>query len=410
MISRIGYLRSFDRRIWVLFSGRIIGVTGFSIVVPFLSIYLNQQLGVPMTMVGLIFLFSSGAGAIGQILGGELADRMGRKKVMIFSMASRSVVFALISVVMMNQGDYPVIGLLIVASNFFGSFFEPASSAMVADLVEPSKRLEAYGLLRIGQNIGWTLGPLLGGLLAIISYSSLFLLTAFCTASVAFIVILMVSDSMSCTKTERFNARDLLAVRKDTVFAAFCLISVLLSLVTAQMSSVYSVYSEKVVGVQVYEVGYLYAINGIMVVFLQFPIARWVSRFRMTNAISMGAFLYAIGYFLVAFTNDFFTLAFCMAVISMGEIVVSPALSNLVANMSPENMRGRYMGIYGLFSSFGWSMGPLAGGMLMDAFVGTPIILWGGVASFAIAASIGYLALRSRMKESIDRVQSAQRS
>ena len=409
MISRIGYLRSFDRRIWVLFSGRIIGVTGFSIVVPFLSIYLNQQLGVPMTMVGLIFLFSSGAGAVGQILGGELADRVGRKKVMIFSMASRSVVFALISVVMMNHGDYAVIGMLIVGSNFFGSFFEPASSAMVADLVEPSKRLEAYGLLRIGQNIGWTLGPLLGGLLAIISYSSLFLLTAFCTASVAFIVILLVSDSRSSTKTERFNVRDLLAVRKDTVFAAFCLISVLLSLVTAQMSSVYSVFSEKVVGVQVYEVGYLYAINGIMVVFLQFPVARWVSRFRMTNAISMGAFLYAIGYFLVAFTNDFFTLAFCMAVISMGEIVVSPALSNLVANMSPENMRGRYMGVYGLFSSFGWSMGPLAGGVLMDAFVGTPIILWGGVASFAIAASIGYLALRSRMKESIDRVQSVHR-
>jgi MFS family permease len=410
MISRIGYLRSFDRRIWVLFSGRIIGVTGFSIVVPFLSIYLNQQLGVPMTVVGMIFLFSSGAGAVGQILGGELADRVGRKKVMIFSMASRSVVFALISVVMMNHGDYPVIGLLIVGSNFFGSFFEPASSAMVADLVEPSKRLEAYGLLRIGANIGWTLGPLLGGLLAIISYSSLFLLTAFCTASVAFIVILLVSDSRSSIKTERFNARDLLAVRKDTVFAAFCLISVLLSLVTAQMSSVYSVFSEKVVGVQVYEVGYLYAINGIMVVFLQFPVARWVSRFRMTNAISMGAFLYAIGYFLVAFTNDFFTLAFCMVVISMGEIVVSPALSNLVANMSPENMRGRYMGVYGLFSQFGWSMGPLAGGVLMDAFVGTPIILWGGIASFAIAASIGYLALRSRMKESIDRVQSAQRS
>ena len=56
---------------------------------------------------------------------------------------------------------------------------------------------------------------------------------------------------------------------------------------------------------------------------------------------------------------------------SMGEIVVSPASSNLVANMSPENMRGRYMGVYGLFSQFGWSMGPLAGGILMDAFVGT---------------------------------------
>jgi DHA1 family multidrug resistance protein B-like MFS transporter len=215
---------------------------------------------------------------------------------------------------------------------------------------------------------------------------------------------------MCCAKTERFSARDLLAVRKDTVFAAFCLISVLLSLVTAQMSSVYSVYSEKVVGVQVYEVGYLFAINGLMVVLIQFPVARWVSRFRMTNAIAIGAFLYAIGYFMVAFTSDFLTLAFCMVVISLGEIVVSPASSNLVANMSPENMRGRYMGVYGLFSQFGWSMGPLAGGLLMDAFVGEPTILWGGVASFAVFAAIGYLILRSRMKESIDRVQSTQRT
>ena len=59
-----------------------------------------------------------------------------------------------------------VIAVLVWVSNFFGSLFEPASSAMVADMVEPSRRLEAYGLLRIGQNIGWTVGPLLGGLLA----------------------------------------------------------------------------------------------------------------------------------------------------------------------------------------------------------------------------------------------------
>lgn len=90
--------------------------------------------------------------------------------------------------------------------------------------------------------------------------------------------------------------------------------------------------------------------------------------------------------------------------------MVSPASSNLVANMSPEKMRGRYMGVYGLFTQFGWSMGPLAGGLLMDAFVDRPIILWGGVASFAVFAGIGYLILRSRMKESIDRVQSAQGS
>lgn len=395
----------FDRRLWVLFVGRIISATGFSIVMPFLSIYFHSSLGISMTSIGLVFLISSVAGAMGQLIGGEIADRFGRRNVMIASMGSRAMVFVLISVVIAYTNSFLLIALLVVCSNILGSLFEPASNAMVADLCEPSRRLEAYGLLRIGQNLGWTMGPLLGGLLAIMGYSSLFLLTAMTSAIAAFIILFMVSESIrSSFRRNDYSVSDLLDIRKDRNFAAFCFISVLLFLVVAQMSSVYSVYSQSVVGIHIYEVGYLYAINGIMVVFLQMPVARFIARYRMTTAIAWGAVLYAIGYFAVAFSYDFFTLAICMVVISMGEIVTSPSSMNLVANMSPENERGRYMGVFGLFQSFGWSMGPFVGGLFMDAFVKVPYLLWGGISMFAIASAVGYLALRKQMPEEKDRV------
>jgi MFS family permease len=398
-------LGDFDRRIWVLFFGRIISATGFSIVMPFLSIYFYTNLHISMTTIGTVFLASSAIGALGNIVGGEIADRFGRKRVMIVAMASRAFIFAVLSLVIASGSGFVLIALLVICSSFTGSLFDPASNAMVADVCEPSRRLEAYSLLRIGQNIGWTVGPLLGGLLVIINYSSLFLLTAVTAFSVAFILLLLVSESICCTpEGGRSWISSSLHVLMNLKFLLFCLISVTLFLVVAQMSSVYSVYSENVVGIPVYEVGYLYAINGIMVVLIQVPVARLISKYRMTSAIAAGAAVYAAGYFGVAFVHDFLGLAIAMVIISMGEIITSPSSTNLVANMSPENERGRYMGVFGLFTSFGWSMGPFVGGLMMDAFVRQPLIMWGGIASFAVFAALGYLVLRAILSEQVDRV------
>jgi MFS family permease len=400
------YLSQFDRRVWALFVGRIISATGFSIVIPFLSIYFNQDLGIPATTIGAVFLVSTGFGALGQIIGGEVADRVGRRKIMILAMSSRAMIFVGISVVIYYSNDFLFIAALVVCSSFVGSLFEPASNAMIADVVAPSKRLEAYGLLRIGQNIGWTLGPLLGGLLAIWGYSTLYLLTAICSATVAVIIFLFVKESVKRDLgRKRLSLKGLWELRERAKpFLVFSFFSIFLWLVMAQMSSVYSLYSTNEVGMSLTEIGYLYAINGIIVVGLQLPLARFIVRFRMTTVTAVGALVYAVGYFSVAFASDFWMLAGSMVVITMGEIITSPSSMNLVANLSPENERGRYMGIFGLFTSTGWSLGPFVGGILYDAFNTEPYLLWGGVSLFAIVSAIGYFAMRAILSEKVDRV------
>lgn len=386
--------------------GRIISATGFSIVIPFLSIYFNESLGISMTTIGAVFLVSTGFGALGQMVGGEVADRFGRRNIMIIAMSSRALIFVGISAVIYYSNDFLSIAALIVCSSFVGSLFEPASNAMVADVVAPSKRLEAYGLLRIGQNIGWTLGPLLGGLLAIWGYSTLYLLTAICSGTVAVIIFIFVRESSRLDLGRRRLAiLDLKEMREHAgPFLMFSIFSIFLWLVMAQMSSVYSVYSTSEVGMTVTEIGYLYAINGIIVVVAQLPLARYIVRFRMTTVTAVGALVYAAGYFSVAFASDFWMLAGSMVVITLGEIITSPSSMNLVANLSPENERGRYMGLFGLFTSTGWSLGPFVGGVLYDAFRTEPYLLWGGIALFAIFSAIGYFSLRAILSEGKDRV------
>lgn len=385
-------------------------------VMPFLSIYLNEELGVPMTLVGLVLLISAVVGSVGQLIGGELADIVGRKKIMALSMASRCLIFLGLAYVIAGGADLVIIAAMIAVSSLAGSLFEPASNALIADVVAPKKRLEAYGLLRVGGNLGWALGPLLGGVLAMISYPFLFLISALATGTVSVIVALYVQESTTAgTRRDRFSLRDLAHIRKDRRFMAFSFISVFLFIMFGQMASTFAVFSTAEVGISKAEIGYLYALNGVMVVALQFPVARMINRHRMTRVIAMGGFLYAMGYGIVGLaptignqipsllSPGFTFLAMSMFITTMGEIVVSPSSMTLVAKMSPDRERGRYQGIYGLVGNFGFSAGPFFGGVLYDAFIGSPIILWAGIGSFGMMAALGFLALSRHLPPDTDR-------
>jgi MFS family permease len=398
----------FDRRVWILFYGRIVQATGFSMALPFVALYLNGQLGVSMTEVGLVLLVSSAIGATGNIVGGEIADKFGRKRIMGLALSGRAVMMVLIAAVIAFVSGYLIIAVTITLSSFMGSMFEPASNAMVADIVPPNRRLDAYGLLRIGANLGWALGPMIGGLLAIFSFSFLFLLGGIATGVVASFLMVMLSESRVPGEShERFRIRDMVNITRNRQFVAFCGVSLFLFIMFGQMSSTFAVYSENQVHISTAEVGYLYAINGLLVVFLQFPIARLISRYRMCTVIAVGSLLYAVGYGLVGLAPDFLFLSLCITIVTMGEMTVSPSSMNLVANMSPENERGRYMGFYGLFSSYGFAAGPFVGGVLMDLLIGSSVLLWLSIAMFGLIAMVGYLLLGRRMSDNLNRTNAA---
>jgi MFS family permease len=399
----MGRYRDFDRRVWVLFFAEMIVSTGFSVVIPFLAIYFYDKLGVAMSLVGLVYLARAMTAAFGAVIGGELADRIGRRRVMLLSMSSQAAVYLLVALAIAGNYDFLFIAALVVVSSIASSLFEPAANAMVADVVEPGRRLEAYGLLRVGGNIGWAAGPAMGGFLAAVSYSSLFLLTAV-TGMVSFFMILFwILETGRKGELKSFSLRDITTVRKDRNFTLVCVLSFVLFIAVSQMSSTFSVFANGSLGITEIEIGYLYSLNGALVVLFQLPMAHIVTGRRMSRVLALGALVYTLGYFLVGFSDGFYIMAMCIAIITLGELIVSPSTMNLVASLSPERERGRYMGIFSFFSLTGWSLGPFVGGMLIDTVVGMPVLLWGLLSTFALMAAAGYLLLGRKIPEYADR-------
>lgn len=410
-----------DRRLLHLFLGRVLASTGFSIVIPFLSIYLHGSRGVPMSAVGAIFFLAALVGAVGQIVGGELSDRRGRKYVLVASQLIRSVAFFGLGLAVMSNAPFYVFALLTSVSAFAGRMFEPPSGAMIADIADGPRRAEYYGVLRIGGNLGWALGPAIGGFLAALSYASLFLISAGVLLAAAIVMMLKVQETLPRRRTGvgvesasvpevgpalgagRYRFQDMAVTLRDRVFLRYCIVSLVLFTVMSQLISTLSVYAVEWGGLTQVELGALYSLNGLMVVFLQFPAVRLTASMRLTTALAMGAVLYGIGYGMMGLESGFAFLSVAMFVTTIGEIVATPPSLNLVANFSGESTRGRYMGIYGLFNSFGWSIGPLVGGILLDLSYGRPMLLWGTIMGIALLAALGYLDVRRRIDLATDR-------
>ncbi len=419
-----------DRRLLHLFLGRVLASVGFSIVIPFLSLYLHGTRGVPMSMVGGVFFIAALAGAVGQIVGGELSDRRGRKFVLICSQLVRAVAFFGLGFAVMTRAPFAVFAVLTSVSAFAGRMFEPPSGAMVADIADGSRRAEYYGVIRIGGNLGWALGPALGGFLAALSYSTLFLIAACVLLLGAAVMALKVEETSPRhrrrvhagetapdpaplqapvaevgppTTAGRYRLQDIVETLRDEVFLRYCLVSLVLFTVTAQLISTLSVYAVEWAGLSKIELGLLYALNGLMVVFLQFPAVKLTASMRLTSALALGATLFGIGYGMMGLGSSLALLAAAMFVTTLGEIIATPPSLNLVANFSGEATRGRYMGIFGLFNSFGWSIGPLVGGVLLDLTRGKPMLLWGTITGIAFVAAAGYLDVRRRIDTATDR-------
>ena len=413
-----------DRRLLHLFLGRVLGSTGFSIVIPFLGLYLHGERQVPMTVVGSVFFVGALAGSLGQVVGGELTDRWGRKIVLVGSQLLRSVAFVGLGIAVMIHAPIAWFFVLTSLSAIAGRAFEPPSGAMIADIAVGAARAEYYAVLRIGGNLGWALGPAIGGFLAALSYPTLFLIAAGVLFTAGLFMAFKVKETLphraarsleaqesttalpaspGTALLARFGFGELGQALRDVVFVRYCLISLVLFTVMAQLISTLSVYAVQWAGISKIQLGWLYALNGLMVVFLQLPVVRWLQPYRLTTALVAGSILYAAGYSMMGLGSGFLLLATSMFVVTTGEIVTTPASMNLVANFSTVELRGRYMGVYGLFNSFGWSSGPLLGGVLLDVAARRSMLLWGPIGALALLAAAGYADLRHRLDRSVDR-------
>jgi MFS family permease len=157
----LGGLRGYPGQFWLNFVAVFLFLASSSFVFPYLGLYLRENLGISLTLVGVAQGVSSFAGMSFQILGGFWADRRGRRGVMLLALAASAVLFGALVVA---HAVWLAVSLVIAQGALGWPMFLTASNAMVADLVPQDRTAEAYGLLRVAMNAGVIAGPAIAGL------------------------------------------------------------------------------------------------------------------------------------------------------------------------------------------------------------------------------------------------------
>jgi len=393
-----GVYNEYPRPFWTLVGVTFVDRLGGALLYPFFALYITIKFDVGMTQVGILFAVFSFSSFIGQMLGGALTDRMGRKSMLIFSLISTSFSSVLMGLV-------ESFSAFLLLALFVGILTEgggPARQAMVADLLPEQKRAQGFGLMRVAFNLSVTIGPIIGGFLARSSYFYLFLADALISTISAFIVWRAMPETKPASKpgaAEESMAstfRGYGRVLRDTFFMLFLFAGILTGLVYMNFNTTLGVYLRDVQGVPELGYGLLLSLNAGMVVLFQFAITRRIERYAPMLVMASGAGLYAIGFGMYGFVSSIGLFVLAMVILTIGEMLIAPVSQALVASFAPEDMRGRYMAFFGFSWGIPYAVGPLAAGLILDNT--NPQYLWWAAGFVGILATSMYLWLNRRVQ------------
>jgi len=369
---------------------RLIMSFGYSIAFPFLSIYLYEVRNLSMSLIGSILGISTIFGVIGRILGGLLSDYFGSKNVLIISIFIRSFIFLSISIVITFNLDYKLFIPILILNSLFFSINMSNLDTIVAQLSKEEDRNLAYSINRVGVNLGWSLGPAIGGVIAVKSFSLLFFISFLATIFSAIMLQLTIPNTNKTLKSFEFPIRDIL---NNKQFFLFSLFSIGFFITMSQLISTLSVYATNLVKISKNELGILYAINGLLVVFLQIPISNYIEKIDEKKALVIGTFFYFIGYLSIGFANNFYHLLISIIIITIAEMFAVPSAQTMASILSDKNKLGSFIGFFGLLQGLGWAIGPIIGGFSMDIFKSNHVFMWSFISSFSLISSILFLYL-----------------
>jgi MFS family permease len=369
--------------VWILFAGSFINRFG-AFVAPFLVLYLTRR-GFSTAQAGLA-LGAYGVGLfVATFVGGQLADALGRKETIVISMISSAV-----SMLALSQASaYPLIVFLSFCAGSTAELYRPASAALIVDLVPPELRLTAYATYRLAINLGFAAGPATAGFLADRSWLLLFAGDAITSLLFATIAALALPTGVRAKASEAGWGVALRAVRHDRRFLQFLLAATCVTLVLFQFSSTLPLHVRDA-GHSSTTFGLLMSINGILIATTELSLTRITQRWPRYRTIALGWFLIGLGFTFTGMAHSRMALAATVVIWTLGEMISAPMSATNVADAAPPELRGRYMGLYGLTWSVGMTFGPPLGTLLYGHH---PSIVWSACGVLGATAAIMVLLI-----------------
>jgi MFS family permease len=378
-------LPSYPRAFWVLLALYFFNRIASSFIWPFISLFATAQTGEPLAHITPLLSLQAVTTLAGTSVVSTLMDRFGRKRAMLTGMLAYSAVL----VAMSQATQLWQWAVMIVLYGITQPVFHVGTNAMVADLIEPERRTDAYALVRTVANVTIALGPALAGQMVIHSrlYSYLGAAALNLLLFVPALIFLQESLTTRTAMGENGVRTGFGVMLRDTRFITFCAVFGVLEIGIALVFSLLGVYVKDNFGILENEYGLLMTVNALMVVFFQYSVTRMTKRFPPYLVLAVGSLFYTGGLLLYGMASLLPHFALGMAILTFGELMVSPTATAQVANMAPAHMRARYMGIYSLLYTVGQGVGPLLGGLLSGF---APSAIWYGGAVATVIAAVGF--------------------
>ncbi len=375
--------RGFSREVWILAAITFINRAG-TMVLPFLSKYLKEDLGFSYSQIGWIMVCFGCGSMLGSWLGGKLTDKIGFYKIMVFSLFTSGVLFFTLQFVTSFYGlCAAMFGIMTVAD-----MFRPAMFVSLSVYAKPENRTRALTLVRLAVNLGFAAGPAMGGLIIMgIGYYGLFWADGLsCMLSILIFALLVKERKREVPTDAATRGVAPTSVYRDRVFWMFLFVSFATAMVFFQLFSTLPLYHKEKYGLTEFETGLLMTLNGLLVFFCEMPIVSYFERVKQSKIklVFMGAVCMSLAFFALLIDVWAGILVINILFLTFGEIFAFPFSNAFVMNRAPRGQEGNYMGFYTMSFSLAH---------ILSSKTGMEIIAAAGYAvNWAVMGGIGVVA------------------
>ncbi|HTO15533.1 MAG TPA: MFS transporter [Edaphocola sp.] len=356
---------------WLLSIVMLINRAG-SMVLPFLGIYMVDRLGFSIIESGIVLSCFGIGSLLGSWLGGYLTDKIGDYSVQVFSLFVSVPLFCL----------YPfystplAIGMIVFVQSVISTLFMPANSVAISKYALPGNLTRSFSLNRMAINLGFSIGPAMGGFLSAVSYDLLFFGNALMALLAGLAFVLFFRKGHKVEKLEKIKTKQEkqakkvikeLSPYKDFPFLIFTLICMGFAIGFFQLMSTLPIFYKEDLRMAQSMIGLLMATNGLTVFILEMPLVNFSeTRLTIPQTMFWGSMFSAVSFLIIAFNPAYWMLFLGMILLSIGEILILPFMSSITAQRSGENNKGAYMGLNNLSISVAFVVTPLLGTQLIS--------------------------------------------
>ncbi len=390
-----------SREVWLLSIISLVNRAG-SMVFPFMTIYLTQSLHFSLKEAGIIMSFFGLGSVVGAYIGGWLTDRIGDYKVQFWSLIATTIVLFFI----LKAQSFWGIAFMAFLLSVTADSFRPANKVAVAKYSKPENTTRSFALLRLAVNVGFAIGPAMGGILAAWKgYDWLFYADAVTCLAAALLFKITLKDDFK--ERQKESSKKIITTDhsgntspyKDVNFLIFLFVIGLMAFAFLQFFYTIPVFFKQQLGLDEAQIGIFMGLNGLIIMLLEMPLVYLAERKNHPfKVMALGAFLVGIGFLCFLIPTAWAGIAALgILVLTLGEIYYMPFASAWVATRSNDNNRGQYMALYTMSWATASVVAPAAGFQMIESldFNG----LWLVLCMIGLIGSLAFWIIGKRVKQ-----------